>query len=112
MVYARILILFGLVPLLALWLVSRRWIGRYVGIMVWLPLMVVAVGASWEATAVDWIWFYGPHTVLGPRVLGIPIEEWLYYVLDALLVATISLVVARLLPQRDERLYMLPGGRA
>lgn len=111
MVYARILVFFGLVPLLVLWLVCRRWIRRYFGVMLWLPPMIVAVGASWEAAAVDWIWFYGPRTVLGPRVMGIPAEEWLYYVVDALLVATIALVVARLLPQRDERLYALLGSR-
>jgi hypothetical protein len=34
MVYARILVFFGLVPFLCLWLLCRRWLGRYAGIMV------------------------------------------------------------------------------
>jgi hypothetical protein len=71
--------------------------------------MIVAVGAAWERVAIDCIWFYGQQTILGPRLLGIPAEEWCYHAIDALLVGIISLIAARRLPHRDERLIFTAG---
>ena len=93
MIYTLVLLIFGVIPLLALWFVARRWIGRYAGVLFWLALMIVFVGASWESVAVDRVWFYAPGTVVGVRWLDIPIEEWGYYVLDALLAATLAIVL-------------------
>lgn len=93
MIYTLILIGFGVIPLFVLWLVARRWIRRYAGVLFWLATMIVFVGATWESVAIDRIWFYAPGTVIGARLLNIPIEEWAYYVLDALLVATLTVVL-------------------
>ena len=79
MIYARILLIFGVLPLLALWFVARRWMGRYAGVFFWLALMtkvtsvIVFVGAFWESVAIDRVWFYAPGTVIGVRWLDIPI---------------------------------------
>ncbi len=93
MIYTGILLVFGVLPLLALWFVARRWIGRYVGVLFWLTPMIVFVGAFWESVAIDRVWFYAPGTVIGIRLLNIPLEEWAYYVLYALLAATLVIVV-------------------
>ncbi len=95
MIYTLILLIFGVLPLLALWFVARRWIGRYAGVLFWLTPMIVFVGVFWESAAIDRVWFYAPGTVIGARLLNIPIEEWAYYVLDALLVATLAIILMR-----------------
>lgn len=95
MIYTGILLVFGVLPLLAVWFVARRWIGRYAGVLFWLALMVVFVGAFWESVAIDRVWFYAPGTVIGTRWLNIPVEEWAYYVLDALLVGTLAVVLRK-----------------
>jgi lycopene cyclase domain-containing protein len=95
MIYTLVLLLFGAIPLLALWLLARQWIGRYAGAMLWLALMIVFVGASWEAIAIDRVWFFALGTVIGIRLLNIPLEEWAYYILDALLAATLSIVLMK-----------------
>lgn len=92
MIYTGILLVFGVLPLLALWFVARRWIGQYAGVLFWLTPMIVFVGAFWESAAIDRVWFYAPGTVIGARWLNIPVEEWGYYVLDALLVATLAII--------------------
>ncbi len=101
-IYTRILLVFGLVPLLVLWLMARRWIGRYVGIMLWLPLMIAFVGSTWEIEAIDRIWFYAPRSILGVRFMAIPVEEWVYYAVDALLAASLVLVLRQAFTTRRE----------
>lgn len=97
MIYTGILLAFGVLPLLALWFVARRWIGRYAGVLFWLAVMIAFVGASWESLAIDRIWFYGPNTTFGVRLLSIPLEEWGYYVLDALIVGTLTIGLTKAL---------------
>ena len=103
MIYALILLIFGVLPLLALWFVARRWIGRYAGVLFWLTPMIVFVGAAWESVAIDRVWFYAPGTVSGARWLNIPIEEWAYYVLDALLAATLAVVLIQVFASQGVR---------
>ena len=95
MIYTLILLIFGFIPLLALWFVTRRWIGRYAAVLFWLALMIVFVGAAWESIAIDRVWFYAPNTAFGVRLLNIPIEEWAYYILDALLAATLAILLMK-----------------
>lgn len=103
MVYALILIGFGMIPLFVLWFFARQWIGRYAGVLFWLALMIVFVGAGWESVAIDRVWFYAPGTVVGVRLLNIPIEEWAYYVLDALLAATLAVMMTRVFTTQGVR---------
>lgn len=108
MIYTFVLLFFGLLPLLALWIIARMWIGRYVGLLFWLVLMIVFVGASWESVAIDRIWFYAPGTTFGVRLLNIPLEEWAYYVLDALIVGTLAVALSRALARHGVRKNVRP----
>ena len=103
MVYALILIGFGVIPLFALWFFARQWIAHYAGVLVWLALMIVFVGPAWESIAIDRVWFYAPSTIIGARLLNIPIEEWAYYVLDALLAATLAVLLMRVFTTQGVR---------
>lgn len=70
-------------------------LNRATGVLFWLALMIVYVGAAWESAAIDRIWFYAPSTIVGLRFLRIPLEEWGYYMLDALLVGTLALALMK-----------------
>lgn len=106
MIYTVILVVFGVIPLLVLWFAARKWIQRYAGVMLWLALLLVVGGASWERLAIDRIWFYAPNAIVGWRVGNIPLEEWMYYLLDALLVSTLAILLRRIFARFDSQ-----GGR-
>jgi lycopene cyclase domain-containing protein len=86
MVYWQFLLLFGLVPLLGLTFLARRRIRQYKGTFLWVLLGILWVSVPWEAAAVGRIWFYAPKIILGWRILGIPVEEYVFFVLDGLLI--------------------------
>ena len=108
MIYTLILVVFGVLPLFALWFFARRWLPRYAGVLFWLALLIVVGGATWELLAIDRIWFYAPNAIWGARLMNLPVEEWAYYILDALLVATLTLVVRKALSAQGHRRNVEP----
>jgi lycopene cyclase domain-containing protein len=95
MIYLSILLFFGLIPLLGLVLLAPRHLWRYRGTFFWITLFILWVSVPWESSSVGRIWFYSPHTVVGLHLLGIPIEEYNFFVLDALLVTALGLLLRR-----------------
>ncbi len=95
MVYYQFLLLFGLVPLLILLLLGRRRLWRAKGTFFWVALCILWVSIPWEAASVDRIWYYSPRIILGWRFLGIPLEEYAFFVLDGLLITTLALLLRR-----------------
>jgi lycopene cyclase domain-containing protein len=95
MVYWQLLLIFGLVPLSVLVLIARRRVRGFKGTFLWVVICILWVSVPWEAASVNRIWFYDPGIILGPRILGIPIEEYAFFVLDALLITTLTLVLRR-----------------
>jgi lycopene cyclase domain-containing protein len=95
MVYWQFLLIFGLLPLSVLALVAHRRLWRAKGTFLWVVLCILWVSIPWEAASVDRIWFYDPRIILGWRILGIPIEEYAFFVLDALLITTLTLLLRR-----------------
>jgi lycopene cyclase domain-containing protein len=94
-VYWQFLLIFGLVPLLVLLLLARRRLWRYKGTFFWVALCVLWVSLPWEAASVGRIWFYSPRVILGWRILGIPVEEYAFFVLDGLLISALALLLRR-----------------
>ena len=95
MVYWQLLLLFGVVPLLVLLLLAPRNAWRYKGTYLWVVLAILWVSIAWEAASVGRIWFYAPGAILGPRILGLPVEEYAFFVIDAVLITTLSLLLRR-----------------
>ena len=70
-----------------------------------LPVMLVFAG--WDLIAVrrgDWL--FSAHYILGPRVAGLPVEEWLFF----LVVPACALLTYEVLGRREHGLRS-PGGR-
>jgi lycopene cyclase domain-containing protein len=93
MIYLRILLFFGLLPLLGLALLAPHHLRRYNGTLLWVVAFVLFVSVPWEAASVNRIWFYSPQVVAGPRFLGIPLEEYIFFILDGSLVTMLALLL-------------------
>jgi lycopene cyclase domain-containing protein len=95
MVYWQFLLVFGLVPLLGIILLRRRRLRRFKGTFFWVALGILWVSVPWEAASVGRIWFYSPKVIIGWRILGIPVEEYAFFVIDGLLITTLALLLRR-----------------
>jgi lycopene cyclase domain-containing protein len=95
MLYWQFLLIFGLAPLSILLLLARRRIRRFKGTFLWVVLGILWVSVPWEAVSVNRIWFYSPRIILGWRILGIPVEEYAFFVLDGLLITAVALLLRR-----------------
>jgi lycopene cyclase domain-containing protein len=91
--YIQMLLFFGLIPFVVLVGLAPRLIRYYKGIFFWVVLCIMWVSVLWESTSVDRIWFYSPKVILGPRLLRIPLEEYAFFVLDGLLVTSVTLLL-------------------
>lgn len=101
MSYALLLLMFGLVPVGALWLIRPQLVRRYRGTLFVIVVLILLVSIPWEMIAIDRIWYYSPRVLWGPRVFSLPIEELAFFVIFGLLVGTVSLVL-------EERFHVLP----
>jgi lycopene cyclase domain-containing protein len=95
MIYFRILLFFGLIPFIGLVLLAPRHLRRYKGTFFWIAVFILWVSVPWESISVNRIWFYSPHAIMGLHLLGIPVEEYVFFVLDALLVTALGLLLRR-----------------
>ncbi|MCL4559251.1 MAG: lycopene cyclase domain-containing protein [Chloroflexi bacterium] len=91
--YARLLLNFGTIPILLLWLARPKLLRRHIGSLGVIVALILAASIPWEMVAIDHIWYYSPDILLGPRFLNLPVEELAFYVIDGLLVGSLALVL-------------------
>lgn len=93
MTYAQFLLIFLLVPLVALLLILRRRLldRRYLTLAGVLALVALIYMAPWDHTAAVWkLWTWSPGQTWGVRWWAVPPEEYLFCVLEALLGVTLT----------------------
>ncbi|MBJ6761504.1 lycopene cyclase domain-containing protein [Myxococcaceae bacterium JPH2] len=88
MTYARFLGLFVVLPLALLLVRERRMLSwRFLLPLGWLLLVVYAATTPWDNAAVKWgLWDFAPERIWGPRLGWLPVEEYLFFGLQTLLV--------------------------
>jgi lycopene beta-cyclase len=88
MTYARFLALFVVVPIVLLAVRYRRKLGRRELAPLGLLLLVVyAATTPWDNLAVKWgLWDFHPQLIWGIRLGYLPVEEYLFFGLQTLLV--------------------------
>jgi lycopene cyclase domain-containing protein len=91
MIYTLILLIFGLLPLGGLWLAEPWIIRRYRGTLATIVILILLISVPWETIAVGRIWYYSPSVIWGLRILGLPIEEFAFFIVDGLLVGSLAL---------------------
>jgi lycopene cyclase domain-containing protein len=99
MTYTLILLVFGLLPLGVLWLAAPWILQRYKGSLLTIVILILLVSVPWEMIAVGRIWYYSPTVIIGVRVLGLPLEEFAFFIVDGLLVGTLAIFL-------DEKLHV------
>jgi len=93
MIYALILLIFGLFPIAVLWLVFPHVIRRHKGSLLTIVVLILLVSIPWEMISVDRIWYYSPQAVWGVRLFRLPVEELAFFVIDGMLVGTVALIL-------------------
>lgn len=93
MTYADFLLIFLVAPLIALGVTLRRRLldRRYLALAGGLALVALLYMAPWDHTAAVWgLWTWAPGRTWGARWWAVPPEEYLFCVLEALLVVTLA----------------------
>jgi lycopene cyclase domain-containing protein len=93
MTYTLILLVFGLLPLAVLWLAAPWILRRYKGSLATILVLILLISVPWEMIAVGRVWYYSPSVIIGIRLLGLPLEEFAFFVVDGLLVGTLALLL-------------------
>jgi len=93
MSYFLLLLIFGIVPLVFIWLTVPHLIWHYRGTLAIIVLLILLVSIPWEMTAIDRIWYYSPRVIVGMRLFNLPVEEFAFFVIDGLLVGTLALLL-------------------
>lgn len=88
MTYARFLGLFVVVPILFLaWRYRRTFTARSLAPMGLLLIVVYAATSPWDNLAVKWgLWGFDPERIWGIKLGYLPLEEYLFFGLQTLLV--------------------------
>ena len=93
MTYAGFLLIFLVIPLLFLWLLLRQHLREkgYWLLMALLPPLSLAFMAPWDHVAVVWgLWSWTTPQTWGIRLWQIPLEEYLFCVLETMLAITLT----------------------
>ncbi len=115
MTYARFLGLFVVVPILFLvWRYRRTFTARSLAPMGLLLIVVYAATSPWDNLAVKWgLWGFDPERIWGIRLGYLPLEEYLFFGLQTLLVGLWARArLARVLAPEAESRPATPGAEA
>lgn len=98
MTYAQFLATFLGVPIIFLLWMSQGIHRRLVVTLAGISLVAMLYTAPWDNLIVMLgVWSYGPHRILGVVLGHVPLEEYIFYVLQVILT---GLVTVRLLQHR------------
>ncbi|WP_426756976.1 lycopene cyclase domain-containing protein [Myxococcus sp. Y35] len=112
MTYARFLGLFVVVPILFMaWRYRRTFTARGLAPMGLLLIVVYAATSPWDNLAVKWgLWGFDPERIWGIKVGYLPLEEYLFFGLQTLLVGLWARArLARALAKDAEARPVAPG---
>ena len=93
MKYSTLLLVFGIFPVVIIWLARPRLIRHYAASLLTIVVLILLVSIPWEMVAVNRIWYYSPKVLWGPGVFNLPVEELVFFVIDGLLVGTLALLL-------------------
>jgi lycopene beta-cyclase len=101
MTYGQFLLIFLVVPIVVLGLILRRQLTReYVRVIGVMALVAFVYATPWDNLIVaQGVWSYDPARVAGIILGWVPLEEYLFFLLQPVLA---GLVVLALLTRRDQ----------
>ena len=88
------LALFLILPLLLLWILRFQTLAKYKWILVLVAIGCLGISVPWDIMSVnDRIWYFSEPHIVGVWLMGLPIEEYLYILLLALLSACSTILL-------------------
>jgi lycopene cyclase domain-containing protein len=88
------LALFLILPLAALWIFAHKTLNKYLGVLTMVVIGSLAVSVPWDILSVnERIWYFAKPHILGPSVLGLPVEEYIYIVGVAVLACSVTILL-------------------
>jgi lycopene cyclase domain-containing protein len=105
MTYAAFLLLFLVPPIVALAVAVRRRVTHLwaLGVLGLMALALLYTGPWDHLIIAQGVWSYPPGAVLGPRLGLVPLEEYVFYLLQVLLTGLTPLVFVPRAPQPPPR---------
>ncbi|GAC1444810.1 MAG: hypothetical protein NVSMB52_04550 [Chloroflexota bacterium] len=97
MSYGQFLALFLGVPLLVLSLLMyRRLSARLLALFAGISLVALVYTAPWDnLIVVNGVWTYSTHQILGVVIGHVPLEEYLFYILQVFLTGLVTIALLR-----------------
>ena len=101
MSYGQFLVVFLVVPIVVLGFALRgRFTRRYVTSVAALATVAFAYTTPWDNAIVALgVWTYDPELIAGPVIGVVPLEEYLFYLLQTILTSLVVLALIRRAPK-------------
>jgi lycopene cyclase domain-containing protein len=88
------LLLFALFPLVFLYLLNRKVLNSHKKVLLFAAIGGIIFGFPWDYLAIqERIWYFTKPQIIGVWILGLPLEEYIFILLETLLFATITVIL-------------------
>ena len=91
--YPLWLLLFLILPLGLIWIFRFQTLLKYKWVLALTAIGCLAISVPWDLLAVnDHIWYFSEPYILGARLLGLPVEEYVYILFVGLLCSSVTIL--------------------
>jgi lycopene cyclase domain-containing protein len=92
--YLKWFLFFAWIPTVIIWLCFWKILVKYKKVFVFCIIGSVIFGFPWDYWAThSWLWNFSPDHTLGINFLGLPIEEYIFFVSETILYVSLALVL-------------------
>jgi lycopene cyclase domain-containing protein len=92
--YLKWFLIFCWTPTIIIWLFYWRYLIRYKKVFLICILGSILFATPWDYWAThSWLWHFSPEHTLGINLLGLPVEEYVFFITETLLYASLALAL-------------------
>lgn len=92
--YLKWFLIFAWAPTLVVWIFKWRLLTNYWRVLGLVILGCTLIAFPWDYWAThSWLWHFSTQHTLGLHFLGLPVEEFIFFSSEALLYASLALVL-------------------
>jgi lycopene cyclase domain-containing protein len=90
-------VIFLVLPVILLLIVSRFWVTRrLLFVLAAVAVLAVVYTGPWDSAIIaNGVWSYGPGKVAGVLIARVPLEEYMFYLLQVLLTGALTALLVR-----------------
>lgn len=92
--YIKWFAVFAWTPIIIVWAFYWRYLIKFSKVFLYCIIGSVIFGTVWDYWATHyWLWHFSPDHTLGVNILGLPVEEYVFFISFTILYASIALVL-------------------